>query len=65
MSSNSKIMNEFWALVSSHVWTFIIGIIVGMLLILFMQETSDKDPRPSINIEHLQPQPGYIPRGLE
>ena len=60
--SQSRIMKEFWGLVSSHAWTFVIGIIVGMLLILFMQNTiEDEAPRPGINIEQLQPQPGYIP----
>jgi hypothetical protein len=61
--SSSKIMNEFWGLVGSHVWTFVIGIIVGILICLYAQNTPD-EPRPSINIEHPQPQPSYIPRGL-
>lgn len=61
--SNSKIMNEFWGLVGSHAWAFVIGMICGMLLILFMQNRPD-EPQPMISIPQIQPQPGYIPQGL-
>ena len=60
--SNSKIMDEFWGLVGSHAWAFTIGLICGMLLILFMQNATD-EPQPGINIQ--TPQPGYIPQGLK
>ena len=63
--SQSRIMKEFWGLMASHVWTFVIGVIVGMLLILFMQGAGDEEPRPGINLETIQPQPGYIPRELK
>jgi len=62
--SNSKIMNEFWGLVSSHLTSFIVGTIFGILLILYMQNATDDEPQPGINISQ-PPQPGYIPQGLK
>ena len=61
MSSNSRIMREFWGLVGSLSWVFISGVICGILLCLYMQETGDNELQPVNNIECNQPQPGYIP----
>lgn len=64
MRNHSRIMAEFWGLIGSFAWVFSLGVLVGILACLYAQNTPE-EPRPTINIEKYQPQPGYIPEGLK
>ena len=41
-------MNEFWGVAGSLSWAFFAGVLCGILLILFMQNTTtDVEPQPN------------------